>query len=108
MVGDVGGRQQLPADVTRHLLLVADEVGAEAVPRGKGRRARLYGWGWSHRETRGVKKAAGKVVVGGGGSVGGDFYRALEGSLSGVDLTDVTVEVIRPEGIWREEEICFE
>lgn len=35
VVGDVRSGQQLPADVTRHLLLVTDQVGAEAVPRGK-------------------------------------------------------------------------
>ena len=41
VVGDVSGRQQLPADVTRHLLLVTDQMCTEAVPRGEGRRARL-------------------------------------------------------------------
>lgn len=41
VVGDVSGRQQLPTDVTRYLLLVPDQVGAETVPRGERRRARL-------------------------------------------------------------------
>lgn len=35
VVGDVSGRQQLPADVTRHLLLVANQVSTEAIPCGK-------------------------------------------------------------------------
>ena len=35
VVGDVGGRQQLPTDVTRHLLLVTDQVRAETIPRGE-------------------------------------------------------------------------
>lgn len=35
VVGDVSGRQQLSADVTWNLLLVPDQVGAEAVPRGE-------------------------------------------------------------------------
>lgn len=46
VVGDVRRRQQLPTYVTRHLLLVTDQVCTEAVPRGKRRRARL-------RRTRG-------------------------------------------------------
>lgn len=41
VVGDVGGRQQLPADVTGNLLLVPDQVGAEPIPRGERRRAGL-------------------------------------------------------------------
>lgn len=41
VVGDVGGRQQLPANVTGNLLLVPDQVGAQTVPRGKRRRAGL-------------------------------------------------------------------
>lgn len=41
VVGDVSGRQQLPADVAGNLLLVSDQVGAETVPRRKRRRARL-------------------------------------------------------------------
>lgn len=47
VVGDVRRRQQLPTDVTRHLLLVTDQVRTEAVPRGECRRARL-----KHEETR--------------------------------------------------------
>lgn len=35
VIGDVSSRQQLPTDVTRHLLLVPDEVGAETIPRRK-------------------------------------------------------------------------
>lgn len=35
VVSDVRRRQQLPADVARHLLLVADQVRTEAVPRGE-------------------------------------------------------------------------
>jgi len=42
VVGDVGGRQQLPTDVTRYLLLMADQVSAETIPRGERRRARLW------------------------------------------------------------------
>lgn len=42
VVGDVSGGQQLPTDVTWYLLLVPDQVGAETVPRGKRRRARLW------------------------------------------------------------------
>lgn len=61
VVGDVGGRQQLPTDVTRHLLLVADEVGAEAVPRGKGRRARLNGRG---ERPEGSRRLLARVEVG--------------------------------------------
>lgn len=41
VVGDVSGRQQLPADVTGNLLLVPDQVRAQTVPRRKRRRARL-------------------------------------------------------------------
>lgn len=41
VIGDVSGGQQLPTDVTGNLLLVADQVGAEAVPRGERRRAGL-------------------------------------------------------------------
>lgn len=41
VVSDVSGGQQLPADVTRYLLLVPDQVGSETVPRGERRRARL-------------------------------------------------------------------
>lgn len=42
VVGDVSGGQQLPADVTRYLLLVPDQVGAETVPCGERRCARLW------------------------------------------------------------------
>lgn len=42
VVGDVSGGQQLPADVTWYLLLVPNQVGAETVPRGERRRARLW------------------------------------------------------------------
>lgn len=41
VVGDVSSRQQLPTDVTRHLLLVPDQMSAETIPRGKRRRACL-------------------------------------------------------------------
>lgn len=56
------------------------------------------GGGGATERPEGVKEAAGKVEVE-GRRVGGDYYRALEGSLSGVDLTDVTVEVVRPGGV---------
>ena len=41
VVRDVGRRQQLPADVARHLLLVTHQVSSETIPRGERRRARL-------------------------------------------------------------------
>lgn len=82
MVSDVRGRQQLPADVTWHLLLVADEVCAEAVPRGEGRRARLYGMGRSHRESRGVKEAAGWL----GGGVGREWTETFTVHLKGLSV----------------------
>ena len=41
MISDVGGREELATDVARHLLLVANQVGTETVPRGEGRRAGL-------------------------------------------------------------------
>lgn len=85
VVGDVGGRQKLPADVAGNLLLVADQVGAEAVPRGERRRAGL-------REGGGGGKGQGQ---GGGGGPGETVYRALEGPLCGVHLSDVAVQVIR-------------
>lgn len=42
VIRDVGSGQQLPTDVTRHLLLVPDHVSAQAVPCGEGRFARLH------------------------------------------------------------------
>lgn len=39
VVSDVGGRQQLPTDVTGHLLLMTDQVSAQPVPGGEGRGA---------------------------------------------------------------------
>lgn len=41
VVSDVGGRQQLPTDVTGHLLLMTDQVSAQPVPGGEGRGAGL-------------------------------------------------------------------
>lgn len=35
VVGDVSSRQQLPADVTRHLLLMTDQMCAETIPCGE-------------------------------------------------------------------------
>lgn len=65
----------------------------------------MGGGGATGRE-EGVKEAAGWVEAG-GRRVGGDLYRALEGPLSGVDLTDVTVEVVRPRGIGGEERLVL-
>lgn len=88
VVGDVGGGQQLPADVTGNLLLVPDQVGAEAVPRGEGRRAGLREENSaSQRDQPRVLRHSDRLT-----------YRALEGPLGGVHLSDVAVQVIGSGG----------
>ncbi len=55
VIGDVSGGQQLPTDVTWHLLLMTDEVGTETIPRGECRRACLWktrGGAQSHTQDR--------------------------------------------------------